>query len=224
MLHTNLGIDVSGAMKLAGYSKREIAKRSIRKSIVKKKNRLIQQNVEVKKSVPTVITASNTNTKANVSDVTDTTMSNGSKRSHTAMLDSNKSRVASARKSIKPRKKAFAKVIISKNSQCTPSQVKAADAERNASISVLQSAYKWAVSKASEYKNKVKLAEVASDKFNVAIVPQTLQKLLREGRDQILPLGPKPRMNQEEFDTIIAAVCSYVAIGQLNGEPAKEEK
>jgi len=39
--------------------------------------------------------------------------------------------------------------------------VKAADAERNASISVLQTVYKWAVSKASEYKDKVKLAEVA---------------------------------------------------------------
>jgi hypothetical protein len=29
-------------------------------------------------------------------------------------------------------------------------------------------------------------------------------------------------MDQEEFDTIIAAVCSYVAIGQLNGEPEKK--
>ena len=40
MLYTNPGIDVSDAMKLAGYSKREIAKRNIRKSISKKKNRL----------------------------------------------------------------------------------------------------------------------------------------------------------------------------------------
>ena len=68
----------------------------------------------------------------------------------------------------------------------------------------------------------MKLAEVASEKFHVTIVPQTLRKLLREGRDQILPSGPKPRMNQEEFDTISAAVCSYVAIGQLNGEPEKK--
>jgi hypothetical protein len=29
-------------------------------------------------------------------------------------------------------------------------------------------------------------------------------------------------MIQEEFDTISAAVCSYVAIGQLNGEPEKK--
>jgi hypothetical protein len=160
MLYTNPDIDVSDAMKLAGYSKQEIAKRNIRKSISKKKNWLLQQNVQVKKSVPTVITASSTNIKANVSDVTDTTMSN-SKKSHTAMPNSNKSRVASARKSIKPRTKAFTNVIISKISRRTPSQVKAADAEWNASISVLQTAYKWAVSKASEYKCKVKLAEVA---------------------------------------------------------------
>ncbi len=115
ILYTNPGIDVSDAMKLAGYTKREIAK---------------------------LITASSTNTKANVSDNTDTTMTNGGKKSHTTMPDSNKSRVASARESIKPRTKAFAKVIISKKSRCTPSQVKATDAERNASITLLQSAYK----------------------------------------------------------------------------------
>ena len=68
----------------------------------------------------------------------------------------------------------------------------------------------------------MKLAEVASEKFHVTIVPQTLRKLLREGKDQILPSVPKPRMNQEEFDTVSAAVCTYVAIGQLNGEPEKK--
>ena len=82
--------------------------------------------------------------------------------------------------------------MISKTSRRTPNQVKAADIERNSNITLLQKAYKWAVSEAGQYKNKVKLAEVASSKFNVTIVPQTLQKLLREGRDQILPLGPKP--------------------------------
>ena len=133
-------IDVSDAMKLAGYSKREIAKRNIRKSISKKKIRLKQQNVEVKKKVPTVITASSTNSKANISDVTDTTISTCPQKSHTVMPSSKKSLVASARKSIKPRNKAFAKIIISKNSRRTPSQVKAADAERNASITVLQTA------------------------------------------------------------------------------------
>jgi hypothetical protein len=102
MLYTNPGIDVSDAMKLAGYSKREIAKRNIRKSISKKKNRLKQQIVEVKKSVPTVITASSTNSKANISDVTDTTISTCQQKSHTVMPNSKKSLVASARQSIKP--------------------------------------------------------------------------------------------------------------------------
>ncbi len=47
MLHTNLGIDVSGAMKLAGYSKREIAKRNIRKSEFEKKTQfLLDKNVK----------------------------------------------------------------------------------------------------------------------------------------------------------------------------------
>jgi hypothetical protein len=38
--------------------------------------------------------------------------------------------------------------------------------------------------------------------------------------DQILPLGPKPMMNDEELKTI-SALCSFIAIGQINGELEK---
>jgi hypothetical protein len=31
-------------------------------------------------------------------------------------------------------------------------------------------------------------------------------------------------MDSEEFKTISAAVCSFVAIGQINGEPEKKKK
>jgi hypothetical protein len=44
MLFTNPGIGVTDAMKLAGYSKRELTKRTIQQNISKKKNRLIKAN------------------------------------------------------------------------------------------------------------------------------------------------------------------------------------
>lgn len=50
--------------------------------------------------------------------------------------------------------------------------------------------------------------------FNVTVVPQTLQKLLRKGRDQILPSGPKSAVDAEEFKTISAAVGCFVTIGK----------
>jgi hypothetical protein len=60
----------------------------------------------------------------------------------------------------------------------TPYQVKAADTERSTTMLQLQSAYKWTVSQADQFKNKVK--------------PQRrlLGKLIREGHDKILTSGP----------------------------------
>jgi hypothetical protein len=222
-LFTIPGIAVSDAMKLAGYSKHDITKRSIRQSISKKKNRLIKANEKMEKSSanrrPPLSVITTSSSRANLSDISGSKNSANQPAAVSTVASSSKSNktnstktltVASARKSIKPRQKAFSKVLISKTSRHTLNQVKAADIEQNANISLLQSAYKWAVSEAIGYKNKVKLAEVASAKFNVTVMPQKLQKLLHEGRDQILPSGPKPVMDAEEFKTISAAVCSFV--------------
>jgi hypothetical protein len=34
--------------------------------------------------------------------------------------------------------------------------------------------------------------------------------------------GPKPMMNDKEFKMITAALCSFIVIGQINGEPEKK--
>jgi hypothetical protein len=34
---------------------------------------------------------------------------------------------------------------------------------------------------------------------------------------------PKPVINDEEFKTISAAFCSYIASGQVNGDPEKKQ-
>ena len=49
-----------------------------------------------------------------------------------------------------------------------------------------------------------------------------LRKLIREGRDQIMPPGPKPAMIDEDFKTISAAFSSHIALGQVNGDPEKK--
>ncbi len=171
-----------------------------------------------------IVTASTK--ESNVSDLTGTSITSCSKNisdGASASAKSGKVSVASGRKQVQPRKNAFAKVQIAKASRQTPNQVKAADIERNETISQLQPAYKWAVSEASNYSNKVTLASTASQKFNVAVIPQTLRKLLREGRDQIMSPGPKPVMNDEEFKAISAAFCSYIALGQVNENPEKKQ-
>jgi hypothetical protein len=63
--------------------------------------------------------------------------------------------------------------VLSKTSRGTPNQVKAAGIEHNSSITLLQKSYKLAVSEAGQYKNKVKLTQVASSKFNITVVPKT---------------------------------------------------
>jgi hypothetical protein len=70
----------------------------------------------------------------------------------------------------------------------------------------------------------MKLADIASSKFIVIIVPQTLWTLVCKGRGQILPPDPKPVMNDEEFKTMTAALCSFIAIRQINGGPEKKRK
>ncbi len=88
-------------------------------------------------------------------------------------------------------RRAFSKVHIARGSRRTPSQVVKADVERNEHINQLQKAYTWAYSEKENYANKVKLATVASEKFDVTVVPQTLCKLIREDRSELLPSGPK---------------------------------
>jgi hypothetical protein len=136
--------------------------------------------------------------------------------------DGTKVSVASGREKVQPRKKAFAKVQIAKSCRRTPNQVKAADIQCNEAITSLQAAYKWTVSEKENYSNKVELASVALSKFNVTVVPQTLRKLLREGRDQIMPPGPKPVMDDEDFKAISGAFCSFIAIAQVNGNAEKK--
>jgi hypothetical protein len=72
-------------------------------------------------------------------------------------------------------------------------------------------------------KNKAELARVASEKFGVNVVAQTVQKLLHEGRDQLNPTRPKSWMCDEHFNNISAAMCSYVTIGQINGCSEKKK-
>jgi hypothetical protein len=37
-----------------------------------------------------------------------------------------------------------------------------------------------------------------------------------------MPPGAKPVMNDEEFKAISVAFCSYIALGQVNGDPEKK--
>jgi hypothetical protein len=82
--------------------------------------------------------------------------------------------VISGQKSVKPCKKAFAKVMLAKNSRWTPNQVRATTIERNNGVKNIQTAIKLAVSEANNYKNKAELARVASEKFGMNVIAQTL--------------------------------------------------
>jgi len=185
----------------------------------------MQANAKDNKKKPKAPTVVTTTTKASsLSDLTLLSKSSSKNNSSAeTKKDEMKVSVSSGRKKVQPRKNAFAKVQMAKSCRRTPNQVKAADIQRNEAITSLQAAYKWAVSEKDNYSNKVKLASVASSKFNVTVVPQTLRKLLREGRDQIMPPGPKPVMDDEEFKAISAAFCSFIAISQVNGNAEKKE-
>ncbi len=97
------------------------------------------------------------------------------------------------------------------------------DVTRAEGITKLQNAYEWAVGEASSHKNKVKFADIARSKFDVTVVPQTLRKLIREGCTRILATGPKPSMDESVFKNISAALNSYIAISQVNGDPKNIE-
>jgi len=119
---------------------------------------------------------------------------------------------------------AFGKVHFSKDSKRTPSQVIKADKERKEAIAQLEKAYEWAVSQAPKHQNKAELARMASDLFNVTVAPQTVRRLIKEGRKKIVPPGRKSEMDDEELQNIGAALCSFVAICQVNGDPEKKRK
>ena len=60
--------------------------------------------------------------------------------------------------------------------------------------------------------------------YNVTVAPQTLRRLIKEGRKKILPSGPKPQMDQEDFQNISAALMSFIAVCQVNGDPEKKSR
>jgi hypothetical protein len=97
-----------------------------------------------------------------------------------------------------------------------------ADIERNEKIAQLQKAYAWAVSQKENYENRVELAKEASCRFNVTLVPQTLCKLIQEGRSQILLSGPKRKMPKDHMDAISLALNTWLTIGQINSDPEKK--
>jgi hypothetical protein len=104
-----------------------------------------------------------------------------------------------------------------------PNQVIKAYVARAEGITTLQNADECAVGVASSHKNKVKLAEIANSKFNIKAVPQTLHKLIREGRIIILAPGPRPPMDESMFKNISAALSSHIAISQVNGDLKKDK-
>jgi hypothetical protein len=124
LLFTNPAIDTDDAMRLADYSRRENLCRHIRKSISKKKGRLMQANAkDNKKRAKAPIT---TTTKA--SSLSDLTVPSNSSSKNNATAETKKDEtkvsVASGRKTVQPRKNAFAKGQMAKSCRCTPNQVK----------------------------------------------------------------------------------------------------
>ncbi len=92
-----------------------------------------------KKTPSVVITSTKTSSLSDITVPSNCISSNNSS-STTSKKDGMKVSVASGRKTVQPRKSAFGKVQIAKNSRRTPNQVKAADIQRNEAISALQAA------------------------------------------------------------------------------------
>ena len=234
MLFVNPALKMDSAMEIAKFSRREIGRRSIRKAISKKMNRLKEQarkaahaqNMRNRRqstavTVTEVTVGGTTITGTTLSDITNSDITNSTALSAHSNQMGTKKKAKAVHKSSK---RAFAKVQLSQSSRRTPNQVVKADVERAQGINQLQRAYEWAVNEASNHKNKVSLAKIASEKFNVTIVPQTLRKLIREGRTKIMPPGPKPVMDEMEYKTISAALSSCLAVSQVNGDPEKNRK
>ena len=138
MLFTNPNMTVDDAMKAAEFTKREISKRSVRKSISKKKNRLLQAAARrnIASTLPPVQTIT-------VSESIGANLSSISNSSEAMMLDDNppNGEKSSTRKgeknkgrSYKTSTSAFGRVHFSKDSRRTPSQVIKADKERKEGI------------------------------------------------------------------------------------------
>jgi hypothetical protein len=54
------------------------------------------------------------------------------------------------------------------------------------------------------------------------LCPKTLRKLIREGRSQIMQSGPKRKMPKEDLDALSSALNTWLAIGQINGDPERK--
>ena len=221
LLFTNPQMTVSDAMTLAKYSKKDMKTRRIRQAISKKNNRLKEAALQQSSNVPIQLSVTNyTATLSSVTMESNSTTTNRKRGSETIVTASTQSKKLKTKQLQHSR--ATAKVHIAKASYRTPNQVVKADIERNENLGKLQKAYAWAVSKKDEYKNKVELADKASEMFNVRIVPQTLRKLIREGRSQIMLSGPKRKVPQEDMDALSSALNTWLAIGQINGDPEKK--
>lgn len=114
MLYTNPATDINDAMKLAGYTRREISCRHIRKSISKKKRRLQVVNMTGKEKIinnktttATVVTSSTS--KSNISDLINSSSSSRGVSSRSSNIKCSKPFIASVRKHVQPRKNAFQK-------------------------------------------------------------------------------------------------------------------
>jgi len=226
LLFTNPSIDMNDAMILAKYSKKDLKSRRIRQAISKKKNRLKEAALSQQKStnLPPAQVSVSVGKNSTLSSVTldNSNKTTTSKKRGSETIVTNSTQTKRQKLKRLPQTRATAKVHIAKASYRTPNQVMKADIERNENLAKLQTAYAWAVSKKDEYKNKVELADKASETFNVRIVPQTLRKLIREGRSQIMQSGPKRKMPKEDLDALSSALNTWLAIGQINGDPERK--
>ncbi len=182
-------LTICDAMLLAKYPKSQLKIRCIRQAISNKKCRL-QAAAAKQKRVPDHVNSSNASfgNNTNISSVTAGSSIHQKNGSVSVITTSASTSLQSKSNSIKSKKfsarklptRATSKVHIAKASHQNPIQVMKVNVEQNESISKLQAAYEWAVSKKVIYSNKAELAKKASTMFNVTVVPQTLYKLIRE--------------------------------------------
>ena len=150
LLFTNPQMNVTDAMVLAKYSKKELKVRRIRQAISKKKNWLKEAAVKHNSiNLPQQISISN-NTG------TLSSMTNGSntlkRGSETIVTDSTKTSSKKQKtESQQVKTRATAKVQLSSKSYRTPNQVMKADHERNEKLAQLQKAYEWAFSQKEKW-------------------------------------------------------------------------
>jgi hypothetical protein len=71
---------------------------------------------------------------------------------------------------------------------------------------------------------KVERPEKASEMFNVRVAPQKLCKLIGQGPLQIILSASKHIILKEVMDALSSALNTWLAIGQINGDPQKKQK